>query len=685
MNAIFDLNGQYKEKKIGLYGIGKNAEMILKNEKDYNINCLIATEKIGEIIYGKKVLTLEEACKKVEIIVVAATIKSGKIIYERIKNQVPPNIKILDMRGREAKSKNYIYKTEYTQKNLINKIESSRKICFDFLDTMVFWKTIDKKKVFEIIEKTLKNGKINIPYYAIRTATEKALEKSTIEVTQDNIYKYIIENNILVESIANKIRNIEEEYLSKYICVRTEIINIIKNAQRDNKEIIIMSEEFDKEFIEKLLEKNGLKNIKIVERDSTKDLNKQEKILYVSSREKKYWMENYFYIETIKNLIKKSAFNNILEMELRLDDYILLGTVISEVLNNPFCLEKGKIYFPDIKKMVKCCFFPITIAFMAWLCRTVNNKEAIILFTSRDGYYLHKIYQKIKKYNKNLPNGIYFYSSRQIAKTASIIDENDIKTICATIKDKKNEDMNSYLNLNLGIIVNDFNAMKIEEVLDKYGYENIEVKILLYQKEILNKSKRLRENYLGYINNLNVENYKEVYLVDLVTQGSILKGLRKICSNNNIKLLCFGTNNLEEDYKKQLCYSMFGERNGMAIFELYAILELVYASIEGQFAGIDIKGRKILKDGTEYNENLLSEINLAMDACIEEYTEIDFKWYEKEYSLCLVDAFLEIIAEKNSIVEEDIENLFDFEDPFDLLTPKLNVLKRDREKCKSIF
>ena len=74
-----------------------------------------------------------------------------------------------------------------------------------------------------------------------------------------------------------------------------------------------------------------------------------------------------------------------------------------------------------------------------------------------------------------------------------------------------------------------------------------------------------------------------------------------------------------------------------------------------------------------------------MDACIEEYTEIDFKWYEKEYSLCLVDAFLEIIAEKNSIVEEDIENLFDFEDPFELLTPKLNVLKRDREKCKSIF
>ena len=32
-----------------------------------------------------------------------------------------------------------------------------------------------------------------------------------------------------------------------------------------------------------------------------------------------------------------------------------------------------------------------------------------------------------------------------------------------------------------------------------------------------------------------------------------------------------------------------------------------------------------------------------------------------------------------------IENLFDFEDPFDLLTPKLNVLKRDREKRKSIF
>ena len=201
------------------------------------------------------------------------------------------------MRGREAKSKNYIYKTEYTQKNLINKIESSRKICFDFLDTMVFWKTIDKKKVFEIIEKTLKNGKINIPYYAIRTATEKALEKSTIEVTQDNIYKYIIENDILVESIANKIRNIEEEYLSKYICVRTEIINIIKNAQRDNKEIIIMSEEFDKEFIEKLLEKNGLKNIKIVERDSTKDLNKQEKILYVSSREKRWKPRMKFLLE----------------------------------------------------------------------------------------------------------------------------------------------------------------------------------------------------------------------------------------------------------------------------------------------------------------------------------------------------------------------------------------------------
>jgi hypothetical protein len=174
-----------------------------------------------------------------------------------------------------------------------------------------------------------------------------------------------------------------------------------------------------------------------------------------------------------------------------------------KALQNPNSFEElGYIFFG-----------PLLFNFFIWLKFEVKGSD-LILFNSREGYFLKDIYELFKiKYN--LPTGVYFKTSRKISSIASLFTNEDIY---------KTFDSHRYS----GILSN---LMK-----DRFGIEcdkndNIDTKTEIpnideYVESILNNAKRVRNDYGKYINN-TIVNHNNIVMIDSGYQGTTQYNLQK--------------------------------------------------------------------------------------------------------------------------------------------------------------
>ena len=87
---------------------------------------------------------------------------------------------------------------------------------------------------------------------------------------------------------------------------------------------------------------------------------------------------------------------------------------MGHIVKNPESLEElGYIFFG-----------PLLFNYFNWLKDEIKDGD-LILFNSREGYFLNQLYQDFKiKYN--LPNSIYFKTSRKLSSLSSFVSEDDI-------------------------------------------------------------------------------------------------------------------------------------------------------------------------------------------------------------------------------------------------------------------
>ncbi len=92
-------------------------------------------------------------------------------------------------------------------------------------------------------------------------------------------------------------------------------------------------------------------------------------------------------------------------------DHYIKSLLKDKKLENPNSFEElGYIFFG-----------PLLFNFFIWLKSEIESDE-LILFNSREGYFLKEIYE-IFKTKYDLPDGVYFKTSRKISTIASIFDE----------------------------------------------------------------------------------------------------------------------------------------------------------------------------------------------------------------------------------------------------------------------
>ena len=185
------------------------------------------------------------------------------------------------------------------------------------------------------------------------------------------------------------------------------------------------------------------------------------------------------------------------------------------------------------------------------------------------------------------------------------------------------------------------------------------------------------KNYVNYIKSLDLKGKGAV--VDIVTQGTICFGLRKLL-NLDVDLIAVGTTAVPNKYvTADVVNSMLGnineEFNGIPFSfndfsELHLFLEMLYASVEGQFDGFTIDGHHIFEKN-EYNEKLLVGVQNELEKIVKNMIEnnVDCTY---EYSTYLLQMFYR----NNAFYSEEIKNAFTFNDPYDDRLHNCNLIDK---------
>jgi hypothetical protein len=158
---------------------------------------------------------------------------------------------------------------------------------------------------------------------------------------------------------------------------------------------------------------------------------------------------------------------------------------------------------------------PMVFNFFMWLKLEITNCD-LILFNSREGYFFKEIYE-IFKNKYNLPESVYFKTSRKLAAIASFKTKDDIY---------KTFELHRFSGKLSNLLENRF-GLKVNIADDKIIDTSVEIPNLdEYIDDILLEAKNTRDEYLKYIQSV-VGDSINVIMVDSGFQGMTQHNIQK--------------------------------------------------------------------------------------------------------------------------------------------------------------
>ena len=704
----------YRDKRIALYGTGLNAERVIKLVHGYNFYCTISgeTETLDCKFFGLEVKCLHDVIDDIDVIVIAAIPVSARAVYDRIKDDIPDSIPVFDLSGIQMnKPRGYMdmpyWNTRY--EDLITEIDQHDVISFDAFDTLLMRNVLNPRTVLELME-TFYYEKSTLLKYKVssndRITSEDDLYKEGKHPTLADIYDRLKQNKAgFSETQLLEMMDYEICLEDKLMVQRETLHRAFDYAISSRKKVYIVSDMYmTKTMIDLFLSEQGIKGYKdiLVSCDygcnknsgalfeELKKVTKTGNILHIGDNyeadvegAKKAEISS-FYVLSSKDLLLASSTPHIYGSAVNKWDKLMLGTVLAdlELFNNPFALGeyKGRVYIDSIETMTKMCFVPITLAYISWLIDQLKGKvDSVVLFCSRDGYLLEKIYNEIRKNNKerNLPESIYFYTSRKAMSAVIPADEDGIRTLCANIDQYRKVEILTHLERIYRISLHEELGMYEGKYFDEIDPRQLIKDILTVKDKIICNAENSRMGYLKYIESLGLGQYENIYLVDLVAQGSSRYGLSRMCGKE-INMLALGTTPPPNAFTpdERFAHSMYGGMItgiGSAVSTMFNLLELVYASTEGQLTGFGSEGNPIFDDSAKYNGALLQRVQDEILRFINSY--VDTRWFTREYSRQFVNDMLGILHPDYSDISDDLWKYFDFQDPLHETSVQHNALE----------
>lgn len=542
-------------------------------------------------------------------------------------------------------------------------------VSFDVFDTLLLRNVINPTDVFRLVELEyycLYSKKI--PFLKIRVeAEEKARRQANKEdIHLDDIYN-IIRRHLGDE--AEEFKRLEFELEKKILVANPEIKPLFDMARELNKKIYIISDMYlPSQWIGEILDMNGIRGYDRLFVSGELNLTKSTGSMYeyirksesISDSERwfhigdnahsdyfkarKHGIESYHYIKPTERF--------------EIGPIHAVGDSIIRALqiNGQIANQHMEYWYRFGWEVVG----PLYTGLMFWLADHLRGKDNIY-FLSRDGYLPYRLYNMLRKFDADLPEGRYLYASRRAIIYPHLPFEDrehalDILTAHNPALGQKLTVKDIFANLEL-------NPDNYEYQLEKCG---ISVDTIVTEKSIgqvhqllesiwddITRSLYAEGDLLRqYFEDNDILKYDTLYIFDIGWRGSTHLALQRLLEKP-VHGYYFGTTkNIFEEIRER-SYGYAFERGKPAklkkrIFEHIMMYELVFSAPEGsliRFVKDDSSGRiqPYLKD-VEKNEGLYAIIDLFQKGVTDLFEKVLFynKYIHvsKDFALSAIDRFI---------------------------------------------
>ncbi len=604
--AIAKISGL--EEKIALYGLSTETERwINENDPGDSVAGLLDGFRSSGEMYGYPIIDLTEVLELgVKKIIVVARPGSCKAITKRIGGFCAENsISLFDVRGKDLLALNEVrYSFEgiagYTRQDLHEKIKEVDVVSFDLFDTLITRSVLSYTDVFELVELRLAERGVTIPdLSSLRLRAEKELSVNAAPCL-DEIYDFILNKTESEVMTASELSELEWNVDYSVMKPRYDMHEVFCQTVSSGKSVVITTDTYySREKITAILDRFGFRGYDDIlvscecKRSKTQGLFEILKDRYSTSRILHIGDDEVADISgadscglgsfrvysgsTLFDYAGEFGFSDIIGS---LSDRIKVGMLISRLFNSPFCFEnEDKTISVGSSSDIGYVFCaPMITDFAVWMNKTLEEQGyKQVLFCARDGYLLGKLFEELKYQGKQF----YFLTSRTAAIRAGV----------ETVEDIEYVDSMKYFGT-----ASEATGVRFGVSVSEGGERN---------KDILARSKRLRDHYGKYVSSLGV-NDKKIGMFDFVAKGTTQLYLQKLFSQH---MKGFYFLQLEPEFMadKGVDIEPFyseEEKDSSAIFDNYYVLETILTSPDPQLLEFDESGKPIYADETRSKKDI---------------------------------------------------------------------------------
>lgn len=680
---------EYKDMPIVIYGLGKTTKLLLDHIKGYNIIGLMDRANVRDKIFGLDVLTVEDAEKSAKIIIMVSTPYAQLQIHRRIAHLSHLGIRIFGIEGKEwtgepssALDDPYWSKSTETVKALINNNDI---ISFDIFDTLLMRKCASDSLIFEQIcncidflqfeqAQKLKNARITVQARLER-------EKTGVYTLKDIWSRVADELGLSIED-TERLRRLEFRLELENVLPRPDMADLLGYTLNKRKPVILLSDMYlSSSELKMLLDKCGISGYGRIfvscETGATKRSGSIWEIVkkqYAGSRILHIGDDpaadgniadncgiEPFLIKSSRELFEMSAFKDLSSLTQTNEDAFVLGMIQSKVFNSALDLggNKGRPLLRNASDIGYICLGPLMLGFVCWLAEQ-SEKDSVtdLLFLSRDGYVMQKIYNKVLEYkpDKHKCTSHYFYTSRRIAAIANIHTDEDIEQIigafdfCGTVSQALEHLFN--------VKIDNLDEQADTPIKTIYNQAGIAAFINKYGGLILKAAEKIRERYLRHMEKVSVSTGDNLRAVDLRSSGMNLYNVGRLLPKlkygyslirRNVSSPYFKSEDLILPYIEDSGYSFLGKYN---ITSACDIAECFVTSPDGMLIDFDETGNPVFEDITNENRSL-EAVSSAQEGILR-FVDDFFAMFHKDelpkFSPALLDGLFGTLQKRQCIV-----------------------------------
>ncbi len=693
MIADFFMQGfqNYKRKPIVIYGIGKNTKAILCKAKDYNIIGLMDSKTVGQTIYGLRVLDEQEVISRKPLIVIVARDSVINIIYKRIEHLLLDHgIKIFNSRGIEINQdvspfdNSQLKYWNYTEEDLKEEIQKHDVISFDVFDTLIMRRVLEPEDVFVLVEEWGKNEGYDVPFKSWRMAAEKVC---TGVPALDDIYFYMQQNYQVDPGLIGRYRQKELEIEKKCLIPRRKMVDIYKWSMNKGKRVYLVSDMYlPAKLLGRLLKDLGITGYEelLVSCDYKKEKSTGElfscllqkephsKILHIGDnryadieRGKEAGLD-VFHIYNACELLMASSMQEIMAKLDTKEKRAILGLLVSQLLNDPFALteSRGKMKVCSLEQMGACFVAPMMLEFIQWLIHSGITEYDLVIFPSRDGYFVKKLYDRISRYQP-IPSSCYLKSSRRAVMVPSIESESDILQILLR---SFQGTIGELLEKRFGIVPKEAEKETERNVQD-VDIRQLKEIVLKYKDSIFCEAQKEKNNYLAYLDSCGISGGHNYILFDFVAGGTVQYYFQKLI-NSGFQGRYFATMNMSDEMRsKETVKAAYGNfasyHSEYCLSKYYLVMECILTDPDASLICIEEDGRFVFEERENVKFPYMKKLQ---DAMLGDYAEDYFELYgtfgEWRPQLEFADEIYGYLFRQDTLVSDYIKAVFRNDDYF---------------------